>query len=170
MDIEFTHSYATFDADGLYRYTLGRYWVADARRFCNFVMLNPSTADAEVLDPTVTRCVRYAHDWGFDGLIVTNIFALRATNPRDLRGVDDPVGPENRAAILSTAYRSELVIAAWGTHGRFMGRGQIVAEQLMYAKRPENLKCLGRTKHGYPRHPLYLRRDAQPELFQLVAA
>jgi hypothetical protein len=81
MAIEFKHSDATFDESLRYRYRLERAWVDHPVRFCNFVMLNPSTADAFVLDPTVTRCVGYARDWGYDGLVVTNIFALRSTDP-----------------------------------------------------------------------------------------
>ncbi len=169
MDIEFTHSDATFDPTERYRYTLERVWAEHPKRFCNFVMLNPSTADALVLDPTVTRCVGYAHDWGYDGLIVTNIFALRSTDPKKLRAMDDPVGPDNDAAILAAAYRSELVIAAWGTHGKLNGRGRTVAEHLRRVMQSD-LKCLGTTKHGHPKHPLYLRRDTQPGPFQLAAA
>lgn len=169
MDIVFTHSGATFDATERYRYMLERDWVKHPKRLCNFVMLNPSTADAKVLDPTVTRCVGYARDWGYDGLIVTNIFAFRSTNPKLLRAVDDPVGPDNDAAILAAAYRSELVIAAWGTHGKLDGRGRAVAEQLRQAMQSD-LKCLGVTKHGHPKHPLYLCRDTQPQPMVLTVA
>jgi hypothetical protein len=169
MDIVFTYSGATFDATERYRYTLERVWVEHPKRLCNFVMLNPSTADAKVLDPTVTRCVGYAHDWGYDGLIVTNIFAFRSTNPKLLRAVDDPVGPDNNAAILAAAYRSKLVIAAWGTHGKLHGRGGLVAEQLRQVMQ-NDLKCLGMTKYGHPKHPLYLRQDTRPQPLVLTAA
>jgi len=169
VDIEFVHSDATFDKTERYRYRLERCWKEHPLRLCNFVMLNPSTADAFVLDPTVTRCVGFARDWGFDGLIVTNIFALRSTDPKKLYTVDDPVGPDNDAAILAAAYQSELVVAAWGTHGKLHDRGERVASELRHAV-GDALRCLGVTKHGHPKHPLYLRRDMQPEPFALQAA
>src|SRR3954469_17706712 len=90
---------ARFSADGLYRYALWRVWDAD-RGLCNFLMLNPSTADETVNDPTVARCARRARSWGYGGLVVTNLFAFRATDPSGLRAAPDPVGPEDDAAIV----------------------------------------------------------------------
>lgn len=167
VDIEFIHSAAKFDKDRLYRYTLERFW-REPKVLCNFVMLNPSTADALVLDPTVTRCVRYAYDWGFDGIVITNIFAIRSTKPGVLYTDPDPVGKDNDDAIESAAARCDRVVAAWGIHGALRGRGPAVAVRLLELH--HDVRCLGLTKTGHPRHPLYLRRDTPPVPFKLVIA
>src|SRR4051812_29394299 len=113
----FGQSSATFSGDGMYRFRLDRKW-SDGVNYCNFLMLNPSTADAVANDPTVERCQRRAQLWGYDGLIVTNLFALRSTNPDKLKAVVDPVGnPDNDDAILEAATKSGIVICAWGNNG-----------------------------------------------------
>jgi hypothetical protein len=165
VKIGFTDCGATFDPTRRYRYTLWRYWKEQPERFVNFVMLNPSTADETALDPTVTRCMNFAHHWGYDGAYVTNIFALRSTDPKALYGHPDPVGTENDVNILMTAERCKLVIAAWGVHGRLNGRGMEVAELLQ----PWDLQCFALTKEGFPRHPLYLRKDSTPVPFVVPA-
>jgi len=152
---DFIDKGAKFDSERRFRYTLWRAW-APVRKYVNFVMLNPSTADEDVLDPTVTRCVGYAKYWGYDALFVTNIFALRATDPRELYACRDPIGPANDQWIWETADHAELVVAAWGTNGKLDGRGLQVAEKLQ----PFGPKCFGLTKYGHPKHPLYLRKDA----------
>jgi hypothetical protein len=163
--IEFTGKGALFDFERRYRYTLWRSWAPNAARFVNFVMLNPSTADENVLDPTVTRCARFAHDWGYDGIYVTNIFALRATDPRELYQTASPIGVVNNEYLEKTASTCSLVIVAWGVHGAFMDRGAHVAELLAQY----SLKCLGVTKDGQPRHPLYLRHDTVLSDFRMAA-
>jgi len=155
---------ASFDASGKYRYSLHRRWRAGPRRVC-FCMLNPSTADASRNDPTVRRCIGYAMDWGFDALEVVNIFALRSTDPAALATDEDPVGPRNTAAIVRAARRSEIVVAAWGVHGGIGGRGQSVLRRLSGLC---EVCCLGTTREGFPRHPLYLAKSAQPEPVQQV--
>jgi hypothetical protein len=162
MAIDFIEKGAKLDKERRFRYTLWRTW-APMRKYGNFVMLNPSTADENVLDPTVTRCVGYAKHWGYDALFVTNIFALRATDPRELYACADPVGPANDQWLRETADHAELVVCAWGTHGKLNGRGLEVAEMLQQFKP----KCLGLTKHGHPKHPLYLRKDADLLDFRL---
>ncbi len=122
-------------------------------------MLNPSTADAERSDPTVTRCVHYAQAWGFGALIVTNLFAHRSTDPRALKVVDDPVGPDNDAWILRAAQSVHRVVVAWGVHGTLLDRDTHVLALL--ADCP--LYRLGQSRAGHPRHPLYLPRNAQLE-------
>ena len=92
---------ARFSVDRRYRYALRRVWDR-SRGVCNFLLLNPSIADEVTNDPTSVRCERRARRWGFGGLIVTNLFALCATDPAGLRRVADPTGPENDAAILET--------------------------------------------------------------------
>ena len=150
---------ASYDATRKYRYTLHRRWSDGPRRVC-FCMLNPSTADARRNDPTVRRCIGYAMDWGFDALEVVNIFALRSTDPSALGADPDPVGPRNTNAIVRAARRSEFVGAAWGVHGALGGRGTSVLGKLC----PKgDVRSLGMTREGFPKHPLYLPRTARPE-------
>lgn len=143
-----------------YRYSLTRVWGLGARRVC-FIMLNPSTATEMQNDPTVERCERRARALGFDGFAVANIFAYRATDPKVMRAVVDPVGPGNDVAILERADWAGAVICAWGTHGLYLGRGQAVEAELRGAGRP--LQHLGLTQGGQPRHPLYVGYDRQPQ-------
>jgi hypothetical protein len=134
-------------------------WDASLQRV-NFVMLNPSTADAFQLDPTVRRCMGFARHWGFGQVEVTNIFAFRSTDPRGLKTSPDPVGSGNDDAIVEAASRADLVIAAWGTHGVLNGRSDAVWELLSAAG--VSLYALRVTAHGLPSHPLYLPADASP--------
>jgi hypothetical protein len=138
--------------DGPYRYLLWRRW-ADAASLL-FVMLNPSTADAERDDPTIRRCVGFARAWGFGGVEVVNLFAWRATYPGELRRARDPVGPHNDGVILAAAARNQAVLAAWGNHGALGARDRQVAA-LLAPFRPRSLGAL--TAGGAPRHPLYVR-------------
>ena len=148
---------AEFSADRRYRYSLEIEW-GDGSGTCNFLMLNPSTADELANDPTVERCERRARMWGYRRLIVTNLFAFRATDPREMRAAIDPVGPDNDAAILAAAMVSDLVIAAWGNHGMHLRRAETV--RLMLG--PLGLKCLRVAKTGEPCHPLYLPYELEP--------
>lgn len=149
---------AVFDATGHYRYWLTRTWNPQGPAV-NFIMLNPSTADQFRLDATVTRCLHFAIRWGFGTLVVTNLFAWRSTDPSALHRVPDPVGPENNRFLLQGAEKSSLQVAAWGLHGSLQQRDQAVMQLL----RSYPLTVLGVTKHGYPRHPLYLRSEATPQ-------
>lgn len=142
-----------------YRYSLTRIWEPEGKRVL-FVMLNPSTATEVQNDPTVERCERRARHLGFGGFRVTNIFAWRATDPRDMRAADDPVGPENDLAISEGADWADQIIAAWGTHGTHRGRGPEVARLLQGLERP--LFHLGLSKDAHPKHPLYLPYAQQP--------
>lgn len=146
---------ATYDARRTYRYRLSRTW-GNGPRVC-FIMLNPSTATAAELDPTVTRCHRYATAWGYQQLEVVNIFALRSTDPRKLYTHRNPIGNENDTAILNAASDADLVVCAWGTHGEHLGRGQQVRDMLTANGVALHILC--RTKHGHPGHPLYLPGD-----------
>jgi hypothetical protein len=122
-------------------------------------MLNPSIADAEKFDPTVRRCFGYARDWGFGSMEVVNLFAYRSTYPEHLKTADDPVGPENDAVIIEAVKRSNLVIAAWGIHGKLLGRNLAVLDLVAGVK---DLHCLGTTKGGHPLHPLHQPKKLQP--------
>jgi len=153
---------ARFSPCGAYRFTLNRAF-AEGDGLVNFIMLNPSTADATANDPTVARCCRFATDWGYRRLVVTNLFALRATDPKELRFAADPVGTNNDQWIWTVANRADLVVAAWGVHGAFNDRGPDVAEDLI--DHGIELCALGVTKDGHPRHPLYLPASAEPTPF-----
>jgi hypothetical protein len=155
---------AEISACGLYRYRLTRVWDATLRPAC-FVMLNPSTADALQDDPTIRRCVGFARAWGCGGIVVVNLFAWRATDPRELWMAADAEGPDNDRHITEAVIECHPVIAAWGVGGRMGFRDQDVLRLIQSAGRPWPL-CLGRTKGGHPRHPLYVPADTMPVPFE----
>lgn len=126
----------------------------------NFLMLNPSTADETVLDPTCARARDYAQRWGYGALLVTNVFAWRATDPRALKSAADPVGEGNDAAILRAAMSSALVICAWGNHGAHLERAAAVRRLLRGAG--VALHVLRVNAGGEPAHPLYLPGTLRP--------
>jgi hypothetical protein len=142
-----------------YRYLLTRVWRPGPRAL--FVMLNPSTATEVQNDPTVERCERRARALGFGAFRVTNIFAYRATDPKVMRAVPDPVGPDNDAAILGSAPWADAVVCAWGNHGLHLDRGREV--EAMLRASGARLSHLGLTGQGQPRHPLYVGYDRQPQ-------
>ena len=146
---------ALIDPTGAYRYTLTREWDPWLPVAC-WIMLNPSTADATKDDPTIRRCIAFSKRWGYGSIEVVNIFAYRATAPADLWPLSDPIGQENDTHIDAAVQRAAIVIAAWGVHGAYRGRGAEVA------RRFDGLKYLGATKDGHPRHPLYVRGDTLP--------
>ena len=143
-----------------YRYDLTRVWDASGPKAL-FVMLNPSTATEFQNDPTVERCERRARALGFGAFRVTNIFAYRATDPKVMRKVADPIGPANDVAIANGAAWASRIICAWGGHGTHMDRGQTVERLLRANAKP--LWHLGLTQSGQPKHPLYIGYDRQPE-------
>ncbi|OIP83119.1 MAG: hypothetical protein AUK37_07965 [Rhodobacterales bacterium CG2_30_65_12] len=145
-----------------YRYTLTRTWEPSGQRAL-FVMLNPSTATEVQNDPTVERCERRARALRFGSFRVTNIFAWRDTQPRNMRAAADPVGPANDAAIAESATWADQVICAWGTHGEHLARG--LAVELLLRATGMPLYHLGLTKAGHPKHPLYIAYEQQPQLW-----
>lgn len=150
-------SVAVYSDCEAYRYLLTRVWDGALPRAL-FVMLNPSTATEVQNDPTVERCERRARALGFGAFRVTNIFAFRATDPRAMRAVADPVGPDNDAAIRESVDwaggLADRIVCAWGTHGAHLGRGAAVAQLLRESGR--DLHHLGLTAAGAPKHPLYI--------------
>jgi hypothetical protein len=129
-------------------------------------MLNPSKATELHNDPTVERCEQRARALGFGAFRVANIFAWRDTDPRALRRATDPDGLANDASLLAAAAWADQIIAAWGTHGAHLGRGAQVAELLRQSGTP--LLTLGLTKHGHPRHPLYISYDQHPRRWSIT--
>jgi hypothetical protein len=155
-----TRSEARFSPCRTWRYTLHRVW-DEGLGLLMVIGLNPSTADEVKNDPTVTRCINYARSWGFGGLVVMNAFAFRATDPRVMKAASDPVGADNDSWLRRMAEGARLILAAWGNHGLWLDRQ---ARVLSLIKR--EVYCLGVTKAGAPRHPLYLKRDARPQIFR----
>ena len=149
---------------GQYRYRLTRSlpsllaWKATV---C-FIMLNPSTADANVDDPTIRRCMGFATDWGYAELVVVNLFAYRATDPKELGRVADPVGPDNVAYVRAAICEADRVVCAWGAIPKArMPEARRVA--FMMARYNIHGTCLGKTKDGHPRHPLYVPKTKRLE-------
>lgn len=153
---------------GKFRYWLMRRWAPGPRLL--FVMLNPSTADAEVDDATIRRCTSFASKAGFGSLAVVNLFAFRATQPADLARTGWPVGPEADSYIRSALDGSQAVCAAWGAIGSRNAaeqRVQVVVPLIHAAGHA--LQCLRITRSGYPQHPLYLPGDCTLQPYSLDA-
>lgn len=153
---------AIFDTTGTYRYTLWRGWSPESPQIA-FIMLNPSTADEARDDPTIRRCIGFAKTWGYGALEVVNLFAYRADHPTALRDVEYPIGAENDRYLLQAIGRCVTLVLAWGTLGSLLDRDREVFKLLAGCK-AQTLHCLGVTRDGYPRHPLYVKK--QMRLFE----
>lgn len=146
----FEHRGATFSDDRAYRYSLFRQW-CDVQPTLVVIGLNPSTADEYEDDPTIRRCIGFAKREQCGTLVMLNLFAIRATDPRAMLAHPEPVGAENDATLRGYANRfGSIVVAAWGAHGIHRGRDKVVAALI------PGMRCFGITKSGQPKHPLYL--------------
>jgi hypothetical protein len=152
-----------------HRYTLHRSWLGN-RGDVNFIMLNPSTADDTFDDATIRRCVGFAKAWGFSGLKVTNLFAYRATYPKDLKallatnnGFWMAVGEENAFHISREANTSKMVVCAWGDNCDV--HPTRVSDVIRMLLPMHDLFCIRRTKKGNPAHPVRERYTVAPDLF-----
>lgn len=158
-------SEATMSTCTRYRYRLLRRW-NDSPLAC-WVMLNPSTADESIDDPTIRRCISFAKEWGMGGVMVLNLFAFRATDPKQLKGIDDPIGKENDEWIVKVtdeimgAKEPGRIVYAWGTHGAHLHRDEEV-RKLLDRHKP---LCIGRNRDGSPKHPLYTAASTPPSPF-----
>lgn len=150
--------HATFSGCRRYRYSLEQSWGEGGKVL--FIMLNPSTADERLDDPTVRRCWGFAATWGYGRAEVCNLFAFRATDPREMLAEPHPVGPNNDSHLIHAAAEADLIVCAWGVHGAHLGRAEHVTAMLRFDRRV--LHALGFTQGGQPRHPLYLRADTKP--------
>lgn len=151
---------AHFSIDRKYRYNLWRIWEPEYPKI-NWLMLNPSTADENVEDPTISKCIRFSKMWGYGSVYITNIFAYRATAPEDMKAQADPIGPNNDWYVWSTAKMVDKVICAWGNHGEHLGRADHTRNML----KDVELHCLKLNKTGEPQHPLYLPFKTTPILY-----
>lgn len=168
---EYLQSAARLSECRRYRYTLSRTWGAGPR-VC-WLMLNPSTADGREDDPTIRRCVDFARKFGASSMLVVNLFALRATDPMELVGADDPVGPGNNDVIADAVHASNrLVLCAWGAPSNARLRALVAARAraVVGVLKNDRLYSLGTTKDGSPRHPLYLPASTMPSRWTLSEA
>ncbi|HEY0684696.1 MAG TPA: DUF1643 domain-containing protein [Steroidobacter sp.] len=154
---------AVFSACGTYRYTLERPLTPKPLSWLLWVMLNPSTADAATDDATIRRVIGFTRSWGYQGALVGNLYAFRATNPADLwaykRGGGDIVGPENDEHINDLLRRASRVVIAWGAHASRDPKRAEHIEKLL--KRRREVHALGFTARGEPLHPLRQPADLQ---------
>lgn len=163
---------AVFSDDMRHRYSLSRTWTSNVRSVAVFIGLNPSTATAEVNDPTITREVAFAKRWGHDALIKVNLFAWRSTDPLGLLDTLDPIGVDNDRHVLDAAgsVRSS-VIACWGSHRKTGALAQLVSTRAttvlhMLMSKGIGLFCLGTNADGQPKHPLYLAATTPLRVFK----
>jgi hypothetical protein len=146
---------------GTYRYTLTRH-IPCALRWVKpllFILLNPSTATAQIPDPTTDRCVGYAKSWLCTNLTIVNLFAFRASEPTELLKAADPIGPENDMHLLDQIEKHNLgeIVLGWGNNK--LAQTRVKKLQEMLNGRP--VHCLMLNKNGSPRHPLYCKGDLQ---------
>lgn len=163
---EFVDSGATFSADRKYRTRLHRTWDA-SKPLMVVVLLNPSIADESRLDPTLTRVKGFAMALGYGGFVVLNLFAIVGTDPVILTelGAEACIGDGNDHAIMSAVCdpRCGIVIAGWGAESIAQARGATVVRNIALVR---DVWCLGVTKCGAPRHPLYLAASTKPALYK----
>lgn len=174
---------AEFSPCHQYRYMLRIRWNLSGQ-LLQFIGLNPSSANADVDDPTVRRCKDFARTWGYAGIEMTNLFPLVATDPTDMLFHEKPLGEpvtapqfdvekcasggitdRNDAELVTSAESSPLVVCCWGKIGRYKGRADKVTEMLMRFVIPLKLQCLGYNEDGSPKHPLYLSGKTELQTF-----
>ncbi len=168
------NSPAYLSDDGIYRTWLMRPTGHRGSGHCTFVMLNPSTADHRLDDPTIRRCRGFACILQCNSFGVINLFSMRAPKPSQLWSdvARDPVGPDNFDAwsLIQKSYNQDdgdRIIVAWGalpggapSWFRVLWRDQITS--LCQHFKFSDLECLAVTKNGQPRHPLYLSNSCRP--------
>jgi len=146
---------AIISADGKYRYQLSRIWDEEKPNIL-FIMLNPSTADADVDDQTIRRVMNFSKSWGYGGVFVGNLYAFRSTDPKALRHTDNPVGEDNIEHIKELIGVTERVVYAWGNNKK---------EPEWLSSLVDTPYCIDISKKGVPRHPLYLKSELHPKLY-----
>ena len=149
---------AIISKDKIYRYKLSRTWDSTKPTIL-FIGLNPSIADENIDDPTITRCINFAKDWGYGTLLMANLFAFRSTYPKDIYLIDDPIGKDNDHYLLECVTQSDLIVACWGNNDTYMNREKVITELV------PNLYCLQKNKNGTPHHPLRPPRNIHPVPF-----
>ena len=150
---------AIFSEDRIYRYVLIREWDI-IKPALMIIGLNPSTADETKNDPTIRRCIGFAKKWGYGKLYMTNLFAFRATLPKDLFAFSKPIGLKNDFWIKKISREVDKVILAYGNLGKYMKRNRDILNII------EKPYCVKISKTGFPMHPLYLKYTDEPVVFE----
>ncbi len=153
---------ARFSESRVHRYALWRIWDKE-KPAVMFVGLNPSTADENVDDPTIKRCIDFAKRWGYGSLYMLNLFAFRATKPKDMKKADDKIGWDNDAALKRYAKKCDEIVAAWGVNGTLEERNRFVCDKVLFDFK---LMCLRKTQGGHPEHPLYVPQITERIVFR----
>lgn len=149
-----------FNSDRTHRFTLWRQWDGSLP-YLAVIGLNPSTADETNDDPTIRRCISFAKTWGLGGYLMLNAFSFRATDPEVMKAQETPNDPSNNGFLIDGCRGAGLVLCGWGVHGTFKDREKELKELL----KPFNPQCLGFTKGGQPKHPLYIKGTTKPVPF-----
>lgn len=161
------HKSAELSVSKLHRYTLERVWDTTNAARMIFIMLNPSTADHEVNDPTITRCIGFGQCAGVGGIIVLNLFTYRTPSPDVLQAAgftNGPVADKWIDEVLTNLSPGSMVVCAWGANARRPEVGARATQVLgMLARHGVNALALALTKDGHPRHPLYLPKSSKPQ-------
>ena len=160
MNDLFDFNSAVFSDCRNYRYELWRWW-DKSKPFVMFIGLNPSTADETNNDPTIRRCIGFAQNWGFGGLCMTNLFAIRTKDPEVMKIHPEPIGPDNDEHLIMVSDKAGKIIAAWGNNGTYRNRDKEIIAFI------PDMCCFGTTKNGSPKHPLYIPKDTSLELFSV---
>ncbi|PCJ63084.1 MAG: hypothetical protein COA79_02570 [Planctomycetota bacterium] len=147
---------AKFSKCRKYRYSLWRIWNEELPLVA-FIGLNPSTADETKNNPTIKRCISFSKEWGFGGVYVINLFAYRATFPKDLLAYPEPIGSRNISWIKKICEKCSMVIGAWGNDGSHLNQSEKVIQLI------PNMFCLNVNKSGHPAHPLYQKSTVKPK-------
>ena len=158
----FDYKSAVFSEDRKYRYALWRWW-DKSKPYVMFIGLNPSTADETEDDPTIRRCIKFAQSWGFGGLCMVNLFAIRATDPRNMLKHPEPIGIDNDEHLIMISDKAGKIVAAWGTRGDHKNRDKEVMAFI------PDMFCLEITKEGFPKHPLYIRSNTKLKKYEVSA-
>lgn len=150
---------------GKYRYLLRRAWDHKQPRAL-FVMLNPSTADAAVDDATIRSCIRLSKGLGYGSFEVVNLFAWRSTDPDQLPiAHGEAIGVDNERIMCAAIVRCDVAICAWGAHPMVRRVHPHFTVERIRSYRPEAY-CFGRTKQGFPKHPLYIKSGTPLEIYR----
>ncbi len=164
MSPDKVHRYVLWRSDHTMRIGLGLKGL-EPRGPVVFVMLNPSTADADHDDPTIRQCQGFARTWGYESLIVVNLFGWRSSSPDALTAAladgIDVVGEDNDLWIASAAMAASRIVVAWGARAVATRRSYKVCQTLNQIFGGQ-LWCLGTTANGQPRHPLFVKRSTEP--------
>jgi hypothetical protein len=146
---------AILSEDGKYRYKLWRIW-DEKKPPVAFIGLNPSIADAKEDDPTIRKLITLSTNWGYGGFYIANLFALRSTDPAELKNVDDPIGPDNDKYIQIVNGSCDKTVLMYGNNGTLLDR-HLEVLNILY---PVDIYCVGLTNSGNPMHPLYMKGDS----------